>query len=145
MKGDKLFVDTNILVYSYDISAGEKHTAAKDVLNELWDTGNGLVSTQVLQEFFVTVTRKISKPMDVAVAKEIVKDLLKRKVVTVSGGLILDAIELQQKYKYSFWDSLIIASGIHGGASTILSEDLSDKQEIKGVVIKNPFSALSKR
>ncbi len=83
--------------------------------------------------------------MDVAVAKEIVKDLLKRKVVTVSGGLILDAIELQQKYKYSFWDSLIIASGIHGGASIILSEDLSDKQEIKGVVIKNPFSALSKR
>ena len=83
--------------------------------------------------------------MDVAVAKEIVKDLLKRKVVTVSGGLILDAIELQQKYKYSFWDSLIIASGIHGGASTILSEDLSDKQEIKGVVTKNPFSALSKR
>ena len=83
--------------------------------------------------------------MDVAVAKEIVKDLLKRKVVTVSGGLILDAIELQQKYKYSFWDSLIIASGIHGGASTILSEDLSDKLEIKGVVPKNPFSALSKR
>ncbi|MFA5617011.1 MAG: PIN domain-containing protein [Syntrophorhabdaceae bacterium] len=98
-----------------------------------------------MQEFFVTATRNISKPMDVAVAKEIVKDLLKRKVVTVSGGLILDAIELQQKYKYSFWDSLIIASGIHGGASTILSEDLSDKQEIKGVVIKNPFSALSKR
>lgn len=145
MKGDRFFVDTNILVYSYDISAGEKHAAAKDVLNELWETGNGLVSTQVLQEFFVTVTRKIFKPMDAAVAKEIVKDLLKWKVVTVSGGLIVDAIELQQKYKYSFWDSLIIASGIHGGASTILSEDLSDKQKIKGVVIKNPLSALSKR
>ncbi len=145
MKGDRFFVDTNILVYSYDISAGDKHTVAKDVLNELWEAGNGLISTQVLQEFFVTVTRKISKPMEVAVAKEIVKDLLKWKVVTVSGGLILDAIELQQKYRYSFWDSLIIASGIHGGASTILSEDLADTQKIKGVVIRNPFSALSKR
>lgn len=145
MKGERLFVDTNILVYAYDISAGEKHAAAKGVLNELWDGGNGLVSTQVLQEFFVTVTRKISKPMDASAAKEIVKDLLKWKVVTVSGGLILDAIEVQQKYKYSFWDSLIIASGIHSGASAILSEDLSDRQKIKGIVIRNPFSALSKR
>lgn len=141
MKGAKIFVDTNILVYAYDVSAGEKHARARELMKELWNTGNGLISTQVLQEFFVTTTKKIAKPINIKTAKEIINDLLKWKTVVVNGQLILDAIEIHRKYKYSFWDSLIIASSIDGGASMILSEDLSDKQSIKGVIIKNPFSA----
>ncbi len=140
MKDAKVFVDTNILVYGYDLSAGEKHDKAKGIIKDLWNTGDGLISTQVAQEFFVTVTKKIAKPLNATKAKEVLKDLLKWKTVVVDGPLILDAIDVHEKYRYSFWDSLIIASAIEGGATTIISEDLLDKQKIKNVTIRNPFA-----
>jgi predicted nucleic acid-binding protein len=140
MKDAKMFVDTNILVYAYDLSAGNKHEKAKEIVKDLWRTGEGLISTQVAQEFFVTVTRKIAKPLGLGQAREIVKDLLQWKTVTVDGSLIVDAINIQEKYLYAFWDSLIIASAIEGGAGTIISEDLSDNQRIKNVTIQNPFA-----
>lgn len=139
MKDSKVFIDTNIIVYAYDISAGEKHTKAVEIMKDLWNAGHGMTSTQVLQEFFVTTTKKISKPLDVITAKEIVKDLLKWKTVIVDGGIILEAIDIHREHKYSFWDSVIIASAVEGGAGTLFSEDLSDKHKIKGIVIKNPF------
>lgn len=141
MKEGRFFVDTNILVYAYDVSAKEKHEKAKAIMKDLWNKGNGMTSTQVLQEFFVTVTRKIASPIDVITAKEMVKDFLKWKTVVVDGEIILDAIDIHREHKYSFWDSVIIASAIQGGAGTIISEDLSDKQKIKGTVIRNPFSS----
>lgn len=139
MKDGKIFVDTNIIVYAYDASAGNKHLKAVEIMKYLWDTGHGVVSTQVLQEFFVTATRKIPKPLDSATAKEIVKDLLKWKVVNIGGELILQAIDIHNENKYSFWDSAIIAAAIEGGAKTLFSEDLSDRHLIKGMTIKNPF------
>ena len=123
MKGDRIFVDTNVLVYAYDRSAGEKHKKAMEIMESLWDSYNGIVSSQVLQEFFVSVTRKIVKPLDAFTTREIVKDLLKWKTIVVDGGMILDAIDINSRYRYSFWDSVIIASAIEGGASIILSED----------------------
>jgi len=140
MKDAKMFVDTNILVYAYDLSAGNKHDKAKEIIKNLWSTGDGLISTQVAQEFFVTVTRKIAKPLGLAQAKEIVTDLLQWKTIVVDGSLIVDAINIQEKYRYSFWDSLIIASAVEGGAAAIISEDLSDKQKIGSVTISNPFA-----
>jgi len=77
MRDGKVFIDTNVIVYAYDISAGEKHSKAVEIIKGLWDTGSGITSTQVLQEFFVNVTRKITKPLDAVTAKEIVKDFLK--------------------------------------------------------------------
>jgi len=139
MRDGKVFIDTNVIVYAYDISAGEKHSKAVEIIKGLWDTGSGITSTQVLQEFFVNVTRKITKPLDAVTAKEIVKDFLKWKTVIVDGEIIMDAIDIHSAYKYSFWDSVIIASAIDGGAGTLFSEDLSDKQTIKGIVIRNPF------
>jgi len=139
MRDGKVFIDTNVIVYAYDISAGEKHSKAVEIIKGLWDTGSGITSTQVLQEFFVNVTRKITKPLDAVTAKEIVKDFLKWKTVVVDGEIIMDAIDIHSAYKYSFWDSVIIASAINGGAGTLFSEDLSDKQTIKGIVIRNPF------
>ena len=141
MKEDKVFIDTNVLVYAYDASAGEKHKMALEIMENLWDSGNGIISSQVLQEFFVSVTKKISKPLNVITAKEIVKDLLKWKTVIIDGEMILEAIDIYSQHKYSFWDSVIIAAAIEGGAGTILSEDLSDKQVIKGITIKNPFAS----
>ena len=139
MSDDKIFLDTNILIYAYDLTAGKKHETAKKIIVDLWDSGFGVLSTQVLQEFFVNVTQKIPKPLDVDLAKGIVSDLLKWDVVINDGECILAAIEIQSKYKYSFWDSLIIEAAISGGAALLFSEDLSDGQIIKGLTIKNPF------
>jgi predicted nucleic acid-binding protein len=140
MNDGKVFVDTNVIVYAYDISAGEKHHKAMGTMKDLWSEGHGIISTQVLQEFFVSVTRKITKPLDVASAKAIVKDLSKWKTVTIDGEIILDAIDIHAEHRYSFWDSVIIASALSGGAGTLLSEDLSDKHKIKGIVLENPFA-----
>jgi len=139
MPGTKVFLDTNIIIYAYDLSAKEKHEKARKILVDLWDSGRGALSTQVLQEFFVSVTQKIPQPLTLAVAKEIVSDLLKWEIVVNDGDSILEAIELHSRHKYSFWDSLIIQAAIKGGASLLLSEDLSGGQIIHGVAIKNPF------
>lgn len=139
MKDAKVFVDTNVLVYGYDLSAGEKHNIATNIMKDLWNTGRGLMSSQVLQEFFVTVTKKIPNPLDLAIAKNIVKDFLKWKLIVVDDGIILDAIDIYHEHRYSFWDSLIISSAVEGGANTLYSEDLSDGQTIKGIKIINPF------
>jgi len=138
MHDDKVFVDTNIIVYAYDVSAGEKHEAAVTIMRDLWNTERGVTSTQVLQEFFVNATGKIPKPLDVTTTREIVRDLLKWNPVLINGELIVDAIDIHAAHKYSFWDALIIASAIESGAGTLLSED-SDRHKIKNVVIRNPF------
>jgi predicted nucleic acid-binding protein len=139
MPGDKVFLDTNIILYAYDVSAGEKHKRAKEIVLDLWNSGLAVISTQVLQEFFVTATQKIPKPLDTRFAKDIVNDLLKWEVVINDGVAVLDAIELLLQYGYSFWDSLIVEASIKGGAEILLSEDLSHGQTIQGVTIMNPF------
>ena len=139
MPGAKVFLDTNVIIYAYDVSAGEKRERAKKILVDLWDSGQGLLSIQVLQEFFVSVTRKIPQPLALKEAQHIVNDLLTWEVVVNDGDSILEAIELHSSHKYSFWDSLIIQAAIKGGASLLLSEDLSGGQTIRGVTIKNTF------
>ncbi len=139
MSEDRVFVDTNVLVYAYDIDAGHKHQIAADIMKDTWLSGSGILSTQTLQEFFVTVTGKISSPLDVAVAEDILKKLSTWDVVTNNMKTIFAAIELHRQHKFSFWDSLIVASAIEGGAGMLFSEDFSDRHKIKGIVIKNPF------
>lgn len=139
MKDAKVFVDTNILVYAYDVSAREKREKAMEVISGLWNTGRGVISTQVLQEFFVCVTKKIPEPLSIETAKSIVSDYLKWDTVVIGGDSIIEAIDICSAHKYSFWDSMVIASALRSGAKTILSEDFSDRQRIKGILIKNPF------
>ena len=139
MSEDKLFIDTNIIIYAYDVTAGNKHKVAGNILTDLWNSGTGVISTQVLQEFFFNVVQKIPRPIDKKLAKEIVKDFLKWNVVVNNGDSILDAIDICVKYGYSFWDSLIIEAAIKGGAVFLISEDLQDGQVISGVTIRNPF------
>jgi predicted nucleic acid-binding protein len=139
MRGDKVFLDTNIILYAYDISAGEKHQISKKIVLDLWDSGLGVISTQVLQEFFVNVTQKIPKPLDKKLARDIVSDFLKWNVVINDGESILEAVEILLRYGYSFWDSLIIEAAIRGGAEALISEDLTHGQMINGVTIENPF------
>jgi len=139
MKGVKVFLDTNLLLYAYDAGSPAKHAVAVRILEDLWNSGNGVLSTQILQEFFVDVTKKIPKPLSVAVGREIVEDFLKWKIVPVEGRTILRAIDLHEKLKYAFWDSLVIQSAIEGGARWLLSEDLGDGQRIGALTIRNPF------
>ena len=138
-KEDKIFLDSNIIIYAYDKTAGNKCDIANQILVDLWNIGNGIISTQVLSEFFVNVTRKIRTPLNAIQAKEIVKDLLKWQVVVNYGNSILNVIDLQIKYKYSFWDSMILQSAISSDAKILLSEDFSHGQTIEGVKIENPF------
>ena len=139
MKEGKVFIDTNIIIYAYTVSSEERHKASVKTIEDLWQSGLGVISTQVLQEFFAIVTSKIPKPLDLKSAKEIVKDLLRWEVIINDGESILEAIDIHQKHKYSFWDSMIIQAAIKGNASVLLSEDLSDGQVINGLRIKNPF------
>jgi len=139
MKDALTFVDTNILVYGHDRSAGQKHERAARILLDLWETGLGIPSTRVLQEFFVTVTTKIPRPLDLDQAEEVINDLLLWNVVVNDTRAIRSAIDLQRRYRYTFWDSLIIQAAISGGAGVLLSEDLQSGQVIDSLKIVNPF------
>jgi len=141
MKEDKVFLDTNILVYAYDLSSGRKHDIARNIVADLWNLRTGALSIQVLQELFINVTKKIPNPLDIKTARDIVRDFLLWEVADNDGDLMLAAMDVQIKYHYAFWDSLIIAAAIKSGASILLTEDLNNGQIIEDVVIKNPFVA----
>lgn len=139
MPEDRAFLDTNILIYAHDISAGKKYEQAQKIVMDLWQSGLGVLSVQVLQEFFVSVTSKIPKPLDTESAREIVKDLIRWDIVINDKESILSAIDLHRHYEYSFWDSMIIQAAIKGNAAVLLSEYFSHGQTINGLQIKNPF------
>lgn len=134
------FVDTNILVYAEDRDAKAKHGIARDLLVELWDNGGGVVSIQVLQEFYVNVTRKLKKPLNSAKALDIVREYLTWTVVENTGRLLTSAIELQQKAQLSFWDAMVVQAAIEAGCDRLYSEDLSAGARFGSLVIVNPFA-----
>ena len=133
------FVDTNILVYAHDLSAGEKNVRARDLLGELWQSRAGCLSIQVLQEFYVTVTQKVAEPLTPHVAAEIIADLSAWQVHCPGVDDVLDAIRLQDRYQISFWDAMIVASAIHLGCERLWSEDLNPGQVYGTVTVANPF------
>jgi predicted nucleic acid-binding protein len=133
------FFDTNVLVYIFDSSAPNKRTRALQILEQEIEAGLVVLSTQVLQEFFVTVTRKLPVPLTKEQAKRAVSDFAKLPVVQVDPEIILNAIETMQHYRLSFWDSLIIQAALRGGATVIYSEDLQPGQSIETVRVENPF------
>jgi predicted nucleic acid-binding protein len=139
MSDDRVFVDTNILVYAYDSSAGDKHEIAEKEIASLWNSGQGLISTQVLQEFYVTITKKVPRPVDSDIARMIIQDLLQWKVIINDGQSILEAVEIQKKYKFEFWDALVVQAAIKGEAAVLLSEDFESGRTIDGIRFRNPF------
>ncbi len=137
---DLVFVDTNILVYAHDADAGVKRERSVDCLTRLWDADSGRVSVQVLQEFHVNVTRKLSTPVATAAAREIVSTygVWIREMTTATT--VLRASHLADLAQISFWDALIVASAEQAGAASIYSEDLSDGQLIAGIRVRNPLT-----
>jgi predicted nucleic acid-binding protein len=137
----KTFVDTNILVYAHDLDAGNKHLIAKEALTELWESRSGVVSTQVLQELYVTLTRKIPTPLERPIVRRIVKNYTNWEVVINDANIIIQASEIEETYKLSFWDALIVSAAYSRNIDTILTEDLNHGQYLEGILITNPFMA----
>ncbi len=138
--GRKLeFVDTNVLIYAHDLSAGQKHIQAKALFRELWESRSGCLSVQVLQEFYVYVTQKVAKPLTSEAASQIIAELAVWQIHKPGVEEVLDAIRIQDRYQISFWDAMIVASALHLGCETLWSEDLNPGQAYEQVVVTNPF------
>jgi predicted nucleic acid-binding protein len=131
------FFDTNVLVYSDDKAVPAKQRRALDLLAEHRHAGTGVVSLQVLQEYFVTVTRKLH--VDVRVARRKVELLAEFDVAAPDVADILAAIDLHRLHQFSFWDALILRAAKQAGCSVLFSEDLQEVREIDGILVVNPF------
>lgn len=137
----RTFLDTNVLVYLYDADAPEKQRAARRVLEHADDDGL-VISTQVLQEFYVTVTKKFAKRLTQAEILLALKGLRKLPTVQVDVPMIFEAIEVAQRFKISFWDSLIVQAALSAGCALLLTEDLQHDLRIGSLTVENPFREL---
>jgi predicted nucleic acid-binding protein len=138
---DKTFVDTNVLIYAHDTQAHKKHEIAKQILSELWLERSGVLSPQVLQEFYVNATRKIASPLPKEAARLIVGSY-GIWCTEIGATEIATAFRIEDECRIGFWDALIVASALKCGATRILSEDLNAGQIIAGIHIENPFAVL---
>lgn len=136
---DKYFVDTNILIYAHDPSTGVKYERAKRVVEHLWQTGQGVVSTQVLQELCLNLRRKVARPLPVDDIRRLVRDYMSWEVVVNAPEAVIDALELEVRYKISFWDAMILNAAEISGSAVLYSEDLSAGQKYGGVRVVNPL------
>lgn len=135
----KTFVDSNVLIYAHDADATGKHDTAKSVLRDLWSERTGVLSVQVLQEFYVNVTRKIASPLSKDAARLVVNTYTVWCTETTPAEIAV-AFRIEDEARIKFWDALIVASAAKAGAVRILSEDMNDQQMIAGVRIENPFA-----
>ena len=133
----KVFFDTNVLVYAADKANPKKQERARAVLRDAVDAGIGVLSTQVLQEFYVVATKKLA--MDPIVAKELILGFENMEIVQVTPSLIRNAVDTSVVNRLSFWDSLIVVSAEAGACDTLLTEDLNQGQTIRGVRVQSPF------
>lgn len=134
------FCDTNILLYAHDTTADAKQERALALLQRLWATENGAVSIQVLQELYVGLTRKLSQPVTVAAAREIVESLSAWQVIRPGARDVLAAIDTGVRWQISFWDAMVLTTARLAGATVLWSEDLNAGQDYDGVVVRNPFA-----
>lgn len=136
----RAFVDTNVLLYAHDTSAGAKRNAAVALVEGLWASGNGCVSIQVLQELFVSLRQKLPKPLATDAAKDVVEDFARWTVHTPDAEDVLAAIDLHERYRISFWDAMVVRSASQLGCETLLTEDLNAGQHYDGVVVVDPLA-----
>jgi predicted nucleic acid-binding protein len=136
---DKCFVDTNILVYAHDHAAGPRHTRAAALMEQLWNSGGGVLSTQVLQELCFSLQRKLAKPLSAAEIRRLVQPYLSWEVVVNTPRAALEALDMSARYKLSYWDGLVLHAAEFAGAAILYSEDFSHGQRYGGVRVVDPF------
>jgi predicted nucleic acid-binding protein len=134
------FIDTNILVYAHDISAGVKHQDAVSLIEGLWNSRQGCLSIQVLQEFCVNVTRKLKEPTSHEGIVESIAELANWRVHAPNAQDVLSAIAIHRRYNISFWDAMVIRSAQQLGCAIVWSEDLNAGQVYGDVLVRNPFT-----
>jgi predicted nucleic acid-binding protein len=133
------FFDTNLLVYLFDSSSPEKQRRAREVLAERAKRDEVLLSAQVLEEFYVAVTRKLATPLSSDQAERLVRDFAAFPVVGLDAPLVVAAVVLARRHKLSLWDALIVVAAKAGGAAELLTEDLQHGQTLEGIRVVNPF------
>lgn len=139
MNAELRFVDTNVLVYLFDGDAESKQERARELLREGHCAERTVISTQVLGEFYVSVTRKLATPLDPDRARRAVEDLCAFTVAPIRSELVLAAIRRSQRSKLSYWDGLIVETAIDAGAAMLLTEDLKHGQVFDSLRVVNPF------
>ena len=137
---DKAFVDTNILVYAHDLVSGIKNERARALIEKLWSTGGGVLSTQVLQELCVNLRRKAVKPLTVEETRSLIDDYSDWEIVVNTQNSVIEALTIESRYQVSFWDALIVHAAERSGAAILYSEDLSDGQTYGSVRVVNPLN-----
>ena len=134
-----VFVDTNILVYSRDLSEPTKQSLAMDRLTGLWQTGTGKISTQVCNEYYTTVTQKLKPGLSKDEAWQDIEALFAWQPLAVDKKVLVKAKACQSRYQLSWWDSLIISAAFYCNCSKIISEDLNNLQKYFDIAVENPF------
>ena len=137
---EKVFVDSTILVYAHDVEAGEKRAIAEHVLRQLWQDESGRLSTQVLQEFYVNLTRKIATPVSRRDARELNNAYRVWPVATLDVADLLTASDVEERFRINFWDATIVVAALKSGAAVLLSEELNPGHGISGLEVRNPFA-----
>lgn len=140
MSGD-VFVDTNVLVYARDSDAGPKRERAAAWLEHLWHERRGALSVQVLQEYYVVVTSKLDPGLEPRTARDDIRDLEAWSPLPIDGDLLDAGWEIEDRYGFSWWDSLIVAAAQRLGCTTLLTEDLQHGQTLGDVEVLDPFEA----
>ena len=135
------FCDTNVIIYAYDVTAGVKREQARQVLDRLWTSGDGATSVQVLQELFVSLTRKIAHSLPVEDARAIVADMATWRTIEPGREDVLAAIDATVRWQVSFWDAMVLTAARKAQATVLWSEDLNPGQAFDGLVVRNPFRA----
>jgi predicted nucleic acid-binding protein len=133
------FIDSNVLVYAFDRTAGRKNERARELLARLWSDGGGCLSLQVLQEFFVTATGRLTEKLSHAEAARRVAQYSEWHVHEPGKRDLLAAIDLRRELRVSFWDAMIVQSARSLGCEVLWTEDLNDGQRYAGVLVRNPF------
>jgi predicted nucleic acid-binding protein len=136
---DKFFVDTNILIYAHDRSAGVKHDRARQTVERLWANGQGVLSTQVLQELCINLRRKIQRPLPVDEVRRLIQDYLSWEIIVNTPESVIQALEIEVRYKISFWDALILQAAEQASAGVLYSEDLAAGQRYGPVRVTDPL------
>lgn len=136
MSGE-VFVDTNVLVYQFDGTDETKQKLASEWLRRTWELGAGRLSFQVLQEFYNTVTRKISQPLSRDDARRAVQRLLEWSPVVVDDDIVNEAFRIEDRHQLAWWDALIVAAARSAGCRYLLTEDLQHGQSLEGLQVVN--------
>jgi predicted nucleic acid-binding protein len=136
---DKFFVDTNVLIYAHDRSSGMKHDRARKLIERLWLSGQGVLSTQVLQELCINLRRRVGRPLPMEEVRRILQDYLSWEIVINTPNSVLQALDIEVQYKTSFWDALVLQAAESSGAAILYSEDLAAGQKYGSVQVVNPL------